>query len=1385
MTAKITRMKGLPVHIPFVNRIFIVALLMLHSMVAYLQQSPVHTTPPPPVLRNILQKEAMFSGRSAFIKNIGQYEKFSGVPEALGKIEFGFEGFSGPVLFTPHGFIHVQQKTERLSHAEEEALEQQGLAEEEIEHRRKKKEQVITMQWADANPYPKVIEEDGTTNYFTYGTLPGKTYGYKRIIYKELYPGIDLVYHISSSDKKGFEYSFIVHPGGDPARIKMKYGGGIDKIHIDKNGHLVITSTADTLYQSLPISYNSLSTGTSSLLTAAATGKKIKSSYRLSGKTISFFTGNYDRNQSLVIDPFITAASGFTGLNGGVAKDVDFDYLGNVYVAGGGEYAQYQLSKFSAAGNLLWTFNGAVASIPWVFGIEYGGWAVEKSTGKVYLGQGFNSSEGTKVIRIDASGVYDNYVSTGDVNFKECWKMVWNCAGGNPQILLCGGSTISNVNFSLLSPPALTISPVNITNIPVGSRQDIADAVVDPLNNDLYTIYANAGNTAGVDNKIFKHNFPYSAATVVWQIPTGFTNLREANNRPYLHTVTGSTTENSINALAVNSNFLFYWDGAVLIAFNKATGATAGTPLLTGLPEKFQGGIYADECNNVFAGYANGLIKVFKFNGSAFDDAAAADITITGFSTSNVYDLAYNAGDRLLYASGNGFVAAFDVSGYCPGNVVYSINVVPDCATLSATATLVPAAPVGAVVTYSLFDGTTFITSNTTGVFTGLSGGITYTAKAVINQSCSGAQATSVNFDLNSCNILTATVINAVCGSNNGSITINAAFGTTPYQYSLDAVNFQPGNIFSGLPPNIYTITVKDALGVVRSIGATIINTIPSFTITPAITAARCGANNGAISITATGGVLPYQYSLDGINFQNGNSFTGLVPGNYTITIKDQNNCRPTKAAVIPAITPPSLTTISAAATCGQNNGSITSLATGGTAPYQYSIDAVNFQPGNTFSAIAPGSYTITIKDADNCIASAPADIAATPLIAGTTNTSATNCSNDNGSVTVNANGGTLPYTYSINSGPYQSSNIFNGLATGNYTVQIKDGANCIISLPAATVGLINNITVNAGIDKEICEGSSITLDATATNATGFSWLPAAGLNNATILQPAASPGTTTTYTLTATAGPCTQTATVEVLVNTRPVANAGPDESICYGQSFQLNGSGGIFYQWSPANYLNSTTIQNPFAANPARTISYTLRVTDEKGCTSAQADAVTITILPPAKLFAGNDTAIVINQSLQMQASDINSSGFTQYTWTPSTGLSNPFIKNPIAVLDNTTRFQVQASTPEGCIGIDDIVVTVFKQGDIFVPTAFTPNNDQLNDYAVAIPAGILSFRYFRIYNRWGALVFSTTDYRKGWDGNVNGKPEGSATYAWVAEAVDYKGKVIRKKGLVTLIR
>jgi gliding motility-associated-like protein len=150
------------------------------------------------------------------------------------------------------------------------------------------------------------------------------------------------------------------------------------------------------------------------------------------------------------------------------------------------------------------------------------------------------------------------------------------------------------------------------------------------------------------------------------------------------------------------------------------------------------------------------------------------------------------------------------------------------------------------------------------------------------------------------------------------------------------------------------------------------------------------------------------------------------------------------------------------------------------------------------------------------------------------------------------------------------------------------------------------------------------------------------------------------------------------------------------------------------------------------------------------------------------------------------LNATGGTSYAWTPSTWLNNTNIFNPLSLPQENIQYALKVSNEQGCFDMDTIRVNVFKiDPDLLVPTAFSPDGDGLNDIFKPILVGMKSLDAFMVYNRWGQLVYSTTQTETGWDGTLSGTPQGTATFVWYAEGTNYLGKKIKKKGTVILIR
>lgn len=643
-------------------------------------------------------------------------------------------------------------------------------------------------------------------------------------------------------------------------------------------------------------------------------------------------------------------------------------------------------------------------------------------------------------------------------------------------------------------------------------------------------------------------------------------------------------------------------------------------------------------------------------------------------------------------------------------------------------------------------------------------------------------------------------------GARDGNLAVNITTGTAPYTVSITgAITFTQTIttnvlVVGALAPGEYFVSVSDANGCspATNPGKVTVGAGTGFNVTTASVPVSCfGGNNGSLSITpsAPAGTSPYTFTLNGTITQTGATnaaFNGLTAGNYSVLVRDAVGCEVamsnvvvTQPAVL-AIPPPAIQT----PLCnGDDNGMITVNPTGGNPPYTYSLNGSAFQPANTFK-VSAGSYSVRVLDSKNCGAlysnitvAAPPVLSAT--VSGTTN--ATCEGGANGSITITAAGGSGNYQYSSGGGVFQSSNVLNVIA-GIYTVTVKDVNGCLFTIPGVTVGLTNNLSFTPVADPPpICEGASTSLQLT-TNATSFSWTPSQPgvVNDASVASPVVHPSVTTLFQVTMRLGICTAQDEVNVQVMPAPVANAGPDGEICFGQNYQLQASGGIRYEWTPQRFLSDPFNSSPQVLQPDRTIIYSVTTTDANNCSSLAPDEITITVIPPIKIkVSPADTVVYAGDRFQLTASSIASN----YTWTPATGLSNAFIADPVVTAPSfdgaVVQYDVTASTAAGCKGEGQAIVRVYKGPAIYVANAFSPNNDGKNDVFIPFPVGIKQLKYFRVFNRWGQMLFSTTTLQQGWDGRFGGLEQPGGVYTWMVEAITHDDRKITKKGTVTLIR
>jgi gliding motility-associated-like protein len=346
------------------------------------------------------------------------------------------------------------------------------------------------------------------------------------------------------------------------------------------------------------------------------------------------------------------------------------------------------------------------------------------------------------------------------------------------------------------------------------------------------------------------------------------------------------------------------------------------------------------------------------------------------------------------------------------------------------------------------------------------------------------------------------------------------------------------------------------------------------------------------------------------------------------------------------------------------------------------------------------------------------------------------------------------------------------------------------IARDSVRVNIVNFISANAGSDTTICLGDPITLNV-ITQGSKYKWSPSAGLSNDALKNPVAIiSGPTITYHVATSLGNCTAEDFITVSTSPYPQVNAGNDTVICFGEKAFLNGSSNAFsVNWQPQGSVQFPLIPVT-TATPLMSTNYILSAKFNSGCPKPKRDTVYVKVIPKISVNAGSDTSLVTGQPLQLNGS---SDGIT-YTWSPVTGLSNPDILNPLlqinqdisSSLPEYLRYTLTASFAEGCSASDEIVLRLFKAGPrIYVPSGFTPNSDGKNDILRPILAGMKQLDYFKVYDRYGHIVYDTKTAGAGWNGKINGQPASSGAYVYSCGATDYTGKPVTAKGSFVLIR
>ncbi len=375
-------------------------------------------------------------------------------------------------------------------------------------------------------------------------------------------------------------------------------------------------------------------------------------------------------------------------------------------------------------------------------------------------------------------------------------------------------------------------------------------------------------------------------------------------------------------------------------------------------------------------------------------------------------------------------------------------------------------------ILYSINGGTTFQAS---GSFTNVTAG-TYTEIVKDAAGCTDLQVVTINQPQQL--TLTASAVALTCnGSSNGQINVTSASGGTgAISYSINGISYQSGTNFHGLSAGSYTVYARDVAGCVKTVSVNVFQ--PSIlTATVSVTNAACNNyQDGSITITASGGTPGYTYGIeDDYEYQALSSFGNLAAGTYALIVIDANGCILNTSATINQPTAIAPVATSTNSTCGNSNGGILVIASGGSGSgYTYSLNGGAFGVG-TFTALLHGTYVVTAKDGSGCMSAINVTILDSdgPSVVSSSHTNVNCHQGSDGTITVGTvTGGTGALTYSVNGTTYQSSPVFTGLAAGVYDVTVKDVVGCVGNV-TITVTEPNAFVITTSVVNELCNGSA------------------------------------------------------------------------------------------------------------------------------------------------------------------------------------------------------------------------------------------------------------------------------------------------------------------------
>ncbi|MBP9067968.1 MAG: gliding motility-associated C-terminal domain-containing protein [Bacteroidia bacterium] len=629
--------------------------------------------------------------------------------------------------------------------------------------------------------------------------------------------------------------------------------------------------------------------------------------------------------------------------------------------------------------------------------------------------------------------------------------------------------------------------------------------------------------------------------------------------------------------------------------------------------------------------------------------------------------------------------------------------------------------------------------------------------------------------------------------SSNGGLTVNVLNMQAPFSYTWTAPT-NTNSFLTNIPKGIYTLTVRDASNCkfTNTVSVIPISNIQTTFITKPET---CSAVDAAVTVNVTGGSLPLTYSISPFPSQSANTFSNLSTGIYSVIVTDANTCSLVSTFSIGNTSSVLLSITSQTDILCYNNcdGKLIMNVVNAIAPVTFSLTNLPTYTTSNINNICAGTYTIKVIDNIGCYAVTTATFTNPAPYSFSVNGTSQICVSKSATLIGQANGGTAPYTFSWMPGGASAPNIVvSPSATTVFSLNVFDVKGCTLAPETFTVNVKAPITVSISAQNAgICPGTTAQITPSVTGGDGnytYLWLPGNITTPSIFLASLTNPSYT--YIVSDACGSPTSTTVINLQIFPVTVPTFSTDTAIgCQPLCVQFKNTTptSINHYWNFGDMPFEQNVQDPFYCyTRSGKFNIKLSLTDINGCKVSATYSNYINVLQQPKPNFITKPEILTDDMGEGTLLNSTTNG-TSFKWFVDDVYKGNSTNLNISFNDTVCYIiKLIADNSNGCKDSTAKLICIKPGFTFYMPNTITPNDDGLNDVLLPFGRSWVSDNYkFRVFNRWGQLIFQTKDIAEGWNGKLKGSLGLNDTYVWTVAVTDYYGNEHSYHGTVVLLK